>query len=302
MRVLVTGAGGYLGSAAVPLLKAGGATVIAVTRDGRAVPGARSTVGANLADRAAVERLISNERPTAILHLAAYLPGVADSAPDIESHSRRDNRDATIVLAEAARGAEVDRFVFASTISVYPENPADGVAHSEDDPLKPRGVYGNDKAASEECIARLWADKAEGGAVILRLAGIHGPPRRSGAIHNFCRAAIANKPLMVEAPDSTFSFIFCDDAAAACRSALMAPLPKGADIFNIGGETATLLSISRRILRLSGSESHIELGTAPARRQGMRIGKARTGLDFVPGDLDRHLEACLAFARSEAAR
>ncbi|MBL27193.1 MAG: hypothetical protein CMM50_06545 [Rhodospirillaceae bacterium] len=301
MRVLVTGAGGYLAGAAIPLLVESGLTVIPVTRDGRTVPGIGATKGADLADRAAVTRLLSAERPDAVLHLAAHLPDPAAPAVVTERRSQRDNQDATIGLARAAHEAGVKRFVFASSISVYPEIPADGIAHAEDDPLEPRGIYGAHKAAGEHEIAALWTTTEKENAVILRLAGIHGPPRRDGAVHAFCRAAVAGEPLSVAAPDSTFSFVFRPDAAIACHLALATPIDGGTHVFNIGGETATLRSIARRIIGLGGSASRAEIGDAPARHQAMRIDKARAVLGYVPGGLDLRLESCVTFARSEAA-
>lgn len=283
MRVLVTGATGYLGRVAVPRLADRGLEVVAASRAGWPVEGAAHCVALDIRDGTATDRVLGDLRPEAVLHLAASIPRGAETVED-RRQSRAVNRDGTRYLAAAALRHGVRRFVLASSISVYGDTPAGGVAFREDDPLRPRGAYGQDKAAAEEVVASLLGDARE--VVILRIAGIHGPPRRSGVLWRFCASAVAGDPLHAAEPGSTFNLLSVEDAAAACRAAVLAPLGSGTHRFNIAGaEVVTLESLARRVSAAAGSGAPVTLGDGPTRRQVMRIDAARTALGYAPAPL-----------------
>lgn len=294
MTVLVTGASGYLGGHVLPALAATGAPVAALSRrawDSDPRPGIvfRS---ADLCAPGAARRLMAELDPETVIHLAAHIPSRGEAESD--AASRRDTLEATRDLLAALNPANVQRLVFASSISVYPSNPADGIAHREDDPLAPETAYGEHKRQAERLITD-WVRETGGSAVILRLAGLHGPPRRSGVVGRFIENARAGTALEVAAPEATFSFLFVDDAAGAVVAAATRPLPAGLHVFNIaGGEELSLAALAERIVALTGSGSPIRRGDAPPRRSVLDISRARAGLDFAPAPVDRHLRRALA--------
>jgi nucleoside-diphosphate-sugar epimerase len=172
--VLVTGAFGLVGSSTVKRLAADGRRVIATDLD---IPANRRAVGnlppgvevrfADLTDPAAVDALVSEVAPSAIIHLAAIIPPFIYTRKAL---AWKVNVGATASLLGAASALpSPPRFVQASSIAVYgARNPH---THPEvltaDTPVNPADVYGAHKAATEELVRASSLDW-----VILRLGGV----------------------------------------------------------------------------------------------------------------------------------
>lgn len=181
MRVLVTGAGGFVGSVLVThLLREGQvagqriAALALLDRQLAAVPGAQSWEG-DLGDATTLER-IAAFAPDAVFHLAAVPGGAAEADYAL---GRRVNLDATLALFETL--AALPRrtvVVYASTIAVYGADLPDPVTPHT--PLRPALTYGAHKLACEA----LLADFSRRGLLdgrSLRLPGIVARPRGAGS-------------------------------------------------------------------------------------------------------------------------
>nr|MBA3748566.1 GDP-mannose 4,6-dehydratase [Solirubrobacterales bacterium] len=154
MRALVTGGAGFIGSHLVDALVARGddVTVVDDLSSGReqnlasALEAGVKLVRADIRDGAELARIVGEGRPEAIFHLAAQVDvrrSVASPALDA-----RVNVEGTINLLEAARQAEVGRFVYASTGgAIYGE--AELVPTPEDAAAAPMSPYGQGKLAAE---------------------------------------------------------------------------------------------------------------------------------------------------------
>jgi D-erythronate 2-dehydrogenase len=179
MRVLVTGAGGFIGRALVRRLLEGG---LAGRRVARLVAADLSLhdlpddprlqrVQDSIADEGVLERALA-EPVDAVFHLASLPGGAAERSPDL---GRRINLDATAQLLALLReqGAEPARLVFASTVAVYGD-PLPAVV-DEQTPPRPALSYGAHKLAAEVLIGdaarRGWVD-----ACSLRLPGVVARP------------------------------------------------------------------------------------------------------------------------------
>ena len=150
MRVLLTGSSGWLGRFLAPRLRAAGHVPIGLD----VAPGADTHVVGSVADRAVVERALSNHGIEAVVHAGAL------HKPDIARHPGRAFIDAnvtgTLNLLEAAVAAGHDRFVFTSTTSlmvsqdIRQETGSAAVWLDESlGPLAPRNIYGVTKLAAE---------------------------------------------------------------------------------------------------------------------------------------------------------
>ena len=150
MRVLLTGSSGWLGRFLAPRLRAAGHMVIGLD----VAPGADTHVVGSVAERAVVERVLSNHGIEAVVHAGAL------HKPDIARYPRTAfvdvNVTGTLNLLEAAVAAGHDRFVFTSTTSlmvsqdVHRETGSAAVWLDESlGPLSPRNIYGVTKLAAE---------------------------------------------------------------------------------------------------------------------------------------------------------
>lgn len=168
MRVLVTGAGGFVGRHLVQSLS--DCDVVALDHVPDTIPeGANVTaVAGDLCDERVLAAALA-QPCDAIVHLATVPGGAAEQNPSL---ARRVNMDATMALAAAA-GPRV-RFVFASSIAVF----GDPMPALVDDtaPLLPKLYYGAHKAMMETWLATL-SRRAQLDGVSLRLSGVIARPR-----------------------------------------------------------------------------------------------------------------------------
>jgi UDP-glucose-4-epimerase GalE len=151
-RILVTGGAGYIGSHTVKLLLARGHEVTVfdslVYGHRAAVPADQLVVG-DLADVAAVEKVLADRRVEAVVHFAAFAY-VGESVTDPAKYYR-NNLIASLELLDACRRSEVGRFVFSSTCATY--GVPNAVPITEAEKQAPINPYGNTKLAFERALA-----------------------------------------------------------------------------------------------------------------------------------------------------
>ena len=174
MRILITGAGGFVGGWLAEALAAAypDASLFGTTLGGGALAPGVTAIEADLSDPAQVTRAVSESRPTHVFHLA----GFASAAGTDEAIIRRANVDASVLLLEALSSLDDPcRVLLASSGYVYgpTEKPA-----RESDPLSPRGPYAQSKAEMEDAARPFASDSL---SVTLARAFNHtGPHQRLG--------------------------------------------------------------------------------------------------------------------------
>ncbi|HVQ60686.1 MAG TPA: SDR family oxidoreductase [Burkholderiales bacterium] len=211
MRVLVTGASGFVGTALCRELLARGHTVRAAVRSVTAPAGSPETHRVLIPDLAGnFDRRALLEGIDTVVHLAAIAHRSAQ-----ESEIRRVNVEATVRLAEAAGGL-VSRFVFMSSIKVHGEDSGDG-AYAETDPTRPEDAYGRSKLEAEQLLTTLAARSGMQLALI-RPPLVYGP----GVKANFLRLlrwVDSGLPLPFASVHNRRSLIYLDnlvDAVVCC--------------------------------------------------------------------------------------
>jgi nucleoside-diphosphate-sugar epimerase len=169
MKVLVTGANGFIGRALCHYLAFHGHQVIPVVRQACDVPNA---VVLTADDDAGW--LLALQDCDAVVHLAGK-SRVNDRAQDPLCDLRQANLIPSIVLYERASRAGVGRFVFISTAKIHGEQTAPGHSFSPDDIPAPADAYAHSKWQVEQALWTLARQKSDLDLVIIRPPLVYGP-------------------------------------------------------------------------------------------------------------------------------
>ncbi len=261
-RVLVTGGSGFIGARVVALGVARGAQVTAVSREGAAVPGARS-LAVDLRDADAVARAVRLAAPAAILHLAAA--GVCGDALPL-SELVRVNVLGLANLLDAARDLVPgpDIVISGSGAEYAPQDRP----ISEADPVAPVTAYGIAKSAASLCAA--WYASAMP-VTILRFFNVYGEGEsRTRLIPTIVRDTVAQRPVRLTSGEQLRDFVHVDDAATCMWRALERPAAAGSlRVLNVGSGAPVRLrafvEAVLRILRDAGHEPQVVFGARPLR-------------------------------------
>lgn len=254
-RVLVTGAGGFLGAHTLAALAARGwSDVHAVSRTpGRSSGATRVTWHAcDLFDPAAVGALMRSLKPTHVLHLAwCTTPG--------EFRTSSENLRwvaAGITLIEEFARAGGRRFVGAGTCAEYEWK--EGAYAEESTPLRPQTPYGAAKHALESLVngfgGQLGISTAWGR--IFFPYGPHEHPERLTAY--VIRSLLAGEPALCTSGEQRRDFIYASDVADAFTVLLDSGLPGAVNIGS--GEPVQVRSVVTEIGAQLGREELIRLG------------------------------------------
>ncbi len=235
----------------------------------------------------------SHGRPfNGVIHLAAQ-SNVRRSFEDPVS-TYKTNVLGTLSMLKLCVDWRIDRFVFASSASLYggrplaeadpQKEPGSPRASLETDPTELLSPYATSKKAAED-LCRLYHHRHGINTVITRLFAPYGPAGRIDmSVFRFARWIADNEPIFVYGSgDQLRDFVFADDIA---RGAIAALHVNGFEIINLGGGAP--VSINHVLDRL---EMHLGV---PARRVNVpapdadvttswaNISKAKTLLDWSP--------------------
>lgn len=182
MRILISGANGFVGSAlAAHLCESGYEVHGLVRRETKGAPHLASLhIAGGLTDRKPVRAALSGV--DVVVHTAARAHVMHDSSGDPAQHFRKVNVEGTLCLAQEAARAGVQRFVFLSSIKVNGESTRPGTSFTEQDQPDPRDAYGVSKHEAEVALKKI-ASSTGMEAVIVRPPLVYGP----GVKANFLR-------------------------------------------------------------------------------------------------------------------
>ena len=166
--ILVTGATGFVGQALCAELSRRQMDYRPVSRSPR--PGF-AAIGAINGQTDWSEALADVD---VVMHLAARVHVMNESAADPLAAFRAVNVDATINLARQAAGASVKRFIFLSSIKVNGEGTSAGKAFRASDVPRPEDAYGRSKLEAEEALLAISAETGME-VVIIRPPLVYGP-------------------------------------------------------------------------------------------------------------------------------
>jgi FlaA1/EpsC-like NDP-sugar epimerase len=256
-RVLVTGAGGSIGSEICRQVSGFGPDVLVMLdHDETHLHEASATTSPNckveqvLADvsnRQAVMDAFSRWQPDVVFHAAAH-----KHVPILETHvveAVTTNVLGTRNVLDAATTVGTERFVFVST----------------DKAVRPSSVMGATKRMGE----RLLLDRAPAGAAFcaVRFGNVLGS--RGSVIPTFQRQIAAGGPVTVTDPHMTRYFMSVEEAVQLVLQSSV--LAEGGDIYMLEmGEPVSILDLAHRMIRLSGLQPGLDIRI---RITGPRIGE-----------------------------
>ncbi len=293
MRLLVTGAGGFIGHKVCQLALDRGDEVFALYHRDRsrlACLGSRAALHVSqgdLLDDGVLDALIRDGSIEGICHLAVVAPG-----GDAE-WAQRVNVEGTRTLVQAAERAGVKRLVYTSSMSVYDFLHLSYLPVDEKHPTGPLQDYGREKLAAEEICLLLGEQVA-----VLRLAGVYGADRRGGAVYNFARALANGQPVHIGS-DRAVDLLYVDDAAQAVLDVLHS---EAHGLFNVGAtEPVRLSELAAEIAELLGQRAQISSDKKGAVFY-MDSGKAQRAWGYAPRPRRSALRRYLAWIERDEER
>ena len=208
-------------------------------------------VRGDVRDLAAVEGVVRGA--SVIFHQAAMRSVPRSVADPLGANDH--NVNGTLHVLEAARRAHVRRVVYASSSSVYGDNPA--LPKSEEQPTTPISPYAVSKAANE-MYATVWTRLYGVETVGLRYFNVFGPRQDpaseyAAVIPRFILWALRGEPMEVHGTgEQSRDFTYIDNVVEANVLAARAPAASG-EAFNVGcGSRVSLLEIVARLEAILG--------------------------------------------------
>jgi UDP-glucose 4-epimerase len=284
MKAIVTGGAGFIGSHVVDLLKKENiaVTVLDNFSTGRPenldhVRGQIKLVECDLAIKGDWIQHFYNA--DWVFHLAA----LADIVPSIQQPEAyfRANVDGTFNVLQAAKAAEVTRFIYIASSSCY--GIPDKYPTPEDAEIRPQYPYALAKRMGEELVMH-WAQVYNFPALSLRFFNVYGPRSRTsgtyGAVFGvFLGQKLAGKPYTVVGDGKqTRDFTYVTDIAQAIITA--AKSERKGQIYNVG--SGATVSVNRLVELLGGERVHIPKRPGEPDSTFADISKIQSDLGWEP--------------------
>jgi nucleoside-diphosphate-sugar epimerase len=245
MKILVTGANGFLGQAVSTSLLADGHEVYGAIRGDHLLPeGVHPRRIASLGPNADWHEEL--EDIEAIVHAAARVHVMDDKERDPLTAFRAVNVEGTRRLAIQAATRGVKRLVFVSSVKVNGEETFDR-PFTEETPPAPSDAYGQSKWEAEEMLRHVAADTGLE-IVILRPPLIYGPGVKANLLA-LLKAVDQGWPLPLGKVENRRSLIGVDNFCEAVRLALTLPQAAGRTYLVRDGEDVSIAELIRRLAR-----------------------------------------------------
>ncbi len=246
MKVLVTGASGFVGRAMVSRLQRDPAWTVRAASRQPAPPGVDSVTIERIDGETDWTRAVSGV--DAIVHLANRAHVVRDNASGALADYRRVNVDGSVRLARHAAAAGIRRFVFVSSVKVNGEQGS----FRETDPPAPRDAYAISKLEAERALLAVSGIDV----VIVRPPLVYGP----GAKANFAalvRAVSRGVPLSVGGIKNRRSLVALDNLVDFLCACLNGPAAPGQVFFVSDGHDLSTPEIARHIAAALGRPARL---------------------------------------------
>jgi nucleoside-diphosphate-sugar epimerase len=254
MKVLVTGASGFIGRALCAHLVSHGFDAVGAIRNSPNAPvlGVDYHIVDGLGPIADWRDALAGVKT--VIHCAARVHILRDHAQDPLAEFRRVNVEGTVNLAQQAIAAGTKRFIFISSIGVN-GNVTVSNSFSESNQPNPRVPYAVTKWEAEQTLSRISAETGLE-VVIIRPPLVYGPnaPGNFGRVFRLMQHGI---PLPFASAKNRRSFIYLDNLTDAIATCLTHPAAAGKTYLVSDGEDVSTAELIARIAHALGKPSRL---------------------------------------------
>jgi nucleoside-diphosphate-sugar epimerase len=265
MKVLVTGAAGFVGREVVRQLSIGGHEVVAVARTPeqlnrivaqRSKISKISRVAVDLDSSDSVCHLLRNTRPDALIHLAWY----ANPGNYLTSHRNLACIGMTTGLVEATLAAGCRKLILVGSCAEYAPQ---GRPVIESDPVDPRTLYAACKHSAWS-VARVMAAETDAQLAWARIFHVHGPGEHERRLIPWVAGQLgAGIPVSLTDGSQMRDHLHVSDVAAGLVAMLR---PGAAGIYNVcSGQPVQLRSVLETVGDIVGRRDLLKFGVLPHR-------------------------------------
>lgn len=275
MKILVTGASGFIASEVIKVLK-NTFDIIALTRNKDKIDKSIDFIIGDI-----THKLPELPQVDVILHFAGL---ISSSTPE---EYFRVNSYGTYNLLYHALKANIKNIVLASTMNVYGVNKLN---INEEEILRPDNSYGESKVIAES-ICKYFANHLDFKAIVFRYSGVYGPARKNGLIYNLFNSFFKKKSVELQTnPENKWDPVYIKDVASVNIKAidLIQKMKEHFNVFNIGyGRPIRVEELVNEIQKITKSKTEIKyLNRTPDMNFCMNIEKAKKVLSFKPADIE----------------
>ena len=289
-RVLVTGANGFVGRALCARAVVCGFVVCGVTRSHCNLSiGCESFVAGHIDDRTNWRDALAGFE--VVVHLAARVHVMADTAENPLAEFRRVNVQGTMNLARQAAAAGVKRFVLVSSIKVNGETTELEQPFTADDEPAPLDYYGISKMEAEQGLREIAAETGME-VVIIRPPLVYGP----GVKANFqamMRWLYRGIPLPLGAIDNRRSLVALDNLVDLIVTCIDHPAAANPTFLVSDGEDLSTTQLLQRMGQALGKPARL----VPVPPALLKLGAALVGKPAVAQRLCESLQVDISKTR-----
>ena len=248
MKILLTGATGFVGRVAARTLESRGHSVRAALRAPRTGLTFESVVVGEVGPETDWSRAL--EGVETVVHLAARVHVMRDDADGVIEFERV-NTEGTLHLARAAAVAGARRFVFVSSIKVNGEATTGRPFRADDEP-HPGDAYARSKYAAERGLLEIGGIEP----VIIRPPLVHGPGAK-GNLARFCRLARSGWPVPLGGISNRRDLVGVENLANLIERCVWHPAAAGQVFLASDGEALSTPELYRLIAEALGRQARM---------------------------------------------
>ena len=252
-KVLITGASGFVGEALVfRLLLDKKFSPVAAARSSTRLQGLCPVVTFDLASLKSLPILTDVQ---VIVHAAARVHVMNETAKDALAEFRKVNLEGTLRLAQHAASSGVKRFIFISSIKVNGERTAPGAPFKADDAPAPLDPYAVSKYEAEEALKQLGVSTGME-IVIIRPPLVYGPGVKANFL-SLLRWLDKGIPLPLGSIDNRRSLVAIGNLVDLIEVCINHPAASGNVFLVSDGDDLSTTQLLRRLAKALGKQARL---------------------------------------------